>query len=133
MDPKGVTKSGAVIKSIRLDDDRNFVAKTFVDASYEGDLLRFAGVNYTVGRESREQYNESWGGRRHGSDGAENEWRVAVNPYGSNGELLPGLLSHEDAAHIVPPFEGDSTVMAYNFRLCVTQNASNKVPFTKPR
>jgi hypothetical protein len=132
VDPIGVTKSGAVIDSIVLDDGRKFVAKTWVDASYEGDLLRFANVTYTVGRESRAQYNESWAGRRHGSDGGENEWRLAINPYDSKGKLLPGLLSHEDAAKIVPIFQGDNTVMAYNFRLCVTQNKSNMIPFQKP-
>lgn len=33
--------------------------KVFIDASYEGDLLAEAGVDYHVGRESREKYGES--------------------------------------------------------------------------
>ena len=60
-------------------------------------------------------------GRRHGSDGSENEWQVGVSPFDEQGKLLPGLLSEQDAAQIVAPFEADGTVMAYNFRLCVTQ------------
>ena len=34
----------------------------FVDGSYEGDLMAFAGVPYRVGREARGEYNESFAG-----------------------------------------------------------------------
>ena len=123
----------ATITSITTDDRRTFSAVTFVDASYEGDLLKHAGVKYTVGRESRAQFNESWAGRRPGGDGSENEWRRAVSPYdNSTGELLPGLLSAKDAAQVTATYGTDKTVMAYNFRLCVTQNESNMIPFAKP-
>jgi hypothetical protein len=40
-----------------------FRAKTFIDATYEGDLSALAGVPYRVGRESRETYGEAHAGK----------------------------------------------------------------------
>jgi flavin-dependent dehydrogenase len=40
-----------------------FRAKTFVDATYEGDLAALAGVPYRVGRESRETFGEAHAGK----------------------------------------------------------------------
>ena len=39
-------------------------AQVFIDASYEGDLMAFAGADYVTGRESQAQYSESLGGQR---------------------------------------------------------------------
>ena len=36
----------------------------FVDATYEGDLLKAAGVSYAIGREGRGKYHESFAGRQ---------------------------------------------------------------------
>jgi hypothetical protein len=33
--------------------------RRFIDCSYEGDLMARAGVSYTWGRESRDEYGES--------------------------------------------------------------------------
>ena len=33
---------------------------------------------------------------------------------------------------LAPPGSGDDKIMAYNFRICLTNNASNKVPLPKP-
>src|SRR5690606_32041310 len=44
---------------------RTIRARTFVDASYEGDLLKLAGCTYRVGREASEEYNESLAGVRY--------------------------------------------------------------------
>ncbi len=104
----------------------------YVKFSDEGDLMAVSGVDFTVGRESNATYKESYNGRLRGDPSNENEFQVAVNPYDSNGVLLPGLLSIEDASKIVRPGEGDTTVMSYNFRLCVTQNRTNMIPFPKP-
>ena len=38
-------------------------AQTFIDATYEGDLVAVAGVPYRVGRESRSEYGEPHAGR----------------------------------------------------------------------
>ena len=36
--------------------------KMFIDATYEGDLMAAAGIEYQVGRESRDTYGEMWNG-----------------------------------------------------------------------
>ena len=50
----------------RLDHDaraaRPTPAKMFIDATYEGDLMAAAGVDYHVGREANAIYGEQWNG-----------------------------------------------------------------------
>lgn len=62
------------------------------------------------------------------------EFSVAVDPFAKagsgSGELLP-MVDRFDAAAAVPGM-GDKKVQSYNFRLCVTTNPANKVPFPKP-
>ena len=58
-----VAKQGAAITSISLTDGRDYAAKVFVDASYEGDLFSRAGASYIVGRESTGTFGESLAGR----------------------------------------------------------------------
>lgn len=136
----------AAITALTLSDGRVFYGKTFVDSSYTGDLMAAAGVDYTVGREANTTYNESMAGRRLGDPRNQNNFNVAIDPYvapakshadaapdqAASPVLLPGLLSAEDAAQIVKPGQADSKVQSYNFRLCVTKNASNKIAFVKP-
>ncbi|MEZ6089492.1 MAG: FAD-dependent oxidoreductase [Pirellulaceae bacterium] len=43
-----------------------FHGKMFVDATYEGDLMAAAGVDYHVGREANSGYNEKWNGNQVG-------------------------------------------------------------------
>jgi flavin-dependent dehydrogenase len=60
----GVTKAGSQIDQLRAADGRQFSAREFIDSSYEGDLMKAAGVSYTVGREGQERYGESLAGRQ---------------------------------------------------------------------
>ena len=57
-----------------------------------------------------------------------NQFNLAVNPFDASGQMLP-LLSPPDRT---PVGEGDKKVQSYNFRLCVTKNATNMLPFPKP-
>src|SRR3984885_4480385 len=59
-----VDKDGARIRGITLSDGSTVTAKVFVDAGYEGDLMARAGVGYTWGRESREEFGEDAAGIR---------------------------------------------------------------------
>src|SRR5439155_8901499 len=47
----GVKKRGARITSLVMESGREFAAKVFLDAGYEGDVMAKAGVSYIVGRE----------------------------------------------------------------------------------
>src|SRR4029079_5845762 len=47
-----VTKQGARIAEITMEDSRVIRAGEYIDATYEGDLMAKAGVSYAVGREA---------------------------------------------------------------------------------
>ena len=59
---KGVRKEGARIASITTLSGKTYRAKMFIDATYEGDLMAAAGVDYHVGREAQSVYGEQWNG-----------------------------------------------------------------------
>ncbi len=103
-----------------------FVGKVLIDATYEGDLMARAGVRYTVGREGREQYNETIAGVQARSPA--HQWPVAVSPFDAGGQLLP-FVQPGPAGE---PGTGDKKVQAYNFRLCMTNRRENLVPWPKP-
>ena len=126
----GVKKSGATVTQIICESDRVFEARQFIDATYEGDLMAQAGVSYTVGRESKDTYKESLAGVvSPGTAGANNHnFTIAVSPYDDDGELYPEISDEP----IAEAGSGDEKVQAYNFRLCVTKNKDNQVPFPKP-
>jgi hypothetical protein len=122
----GVTKTGARITEIRMENGARFRARIYIDSSYEGDLMAQAGVSYTWGRESASQYGESLAGVR--MQAPYNQWQVKVSPYDKDGKLLPEVS--QDAPGV--PGTSDRKVQAYNFRLCLTQDSADKIPFPKP-
>lgn len=108
---------------------QTITASMFIDGTYEGDLLAAAGVSYTVGREGQSQYNESYAGRLAAPNSlGGHQFTVPVNPYDAPGQLSP-LISHGNPG---VPGQADSRVQAYNFRLCLTKNATNQAPLTAP-
>ena len=119
---EGVEKAGPRIIGLRTSGGMH-TAKVFIDATYEGDLMARAGVVWHIGRESRDEYGESFAGRQYPKE------KMAINGFDANGLPLPFITSlrpGDDQA-------GEETVMAYSFRLCLTKNASNRVPFPKPQ
>jgi len=115
----GVKKENGKITAITMENGATFSAKVFIDATYEGDLMAFAGVSYIVGREAQSLYNEYSAGVRDGSG-----YRSAYE----NGKLLPGIQP-------VPPGpvgSGDKKTQSYNFRLSLTNDKNNLVPYPKP-
>ena len=126
---RSVAKEGVLLRSATTVDGATYEAKYFIDASYEGDLIaRAPGVSVTVGRESRAQYNESGAGSHSlnmGGYGLE-----YIDPLDANGKVLPYLL--KPTPPLQPDGRADKQVQAYNFRLCVTDNATLRVPFAKP-
>jgi FAD-dependent oxidoreductase family protein len=109
-------------------DGGSYTARIFVDATYEGDLYKAAGVSYAVGRESRNKYGESFAGRQELLPGS-HQLRVPTSPFDDNGKLVPYVRPEED---LVPVGEGDGKVMAYGYRLCLSNDPVNRVPIGKP-
>jgi hypothetical protein len=117
----GVTTADGVITSIETAVG-SYRAGVFVDAGYEGDLLAGAGIPYDVGRESQAKYGESLAGRREFAPG-KHQFPPFVSPLTADG-VLP--LVHDRP--LVPVGEGDAGVMAYGYRVCLTQ-ADDRLPF----
>lgn len=118
---KSVTKEDAHITRLRTSDG-DFNAKVFIDASYEGDLMAAAGVSWTIGREGRSEFGESLAGKRYPKP------LMRISGRDDAGKLLP-LVTTDDAG---PEDAGDKNVMVYSFRLCLTKNPANRVPFPAP-
>lgn len=116
-----VTKDGARITQLTTSDG-DFTAKTYVDATYEGDLMAAAGVSWTIGREGRKEYGEDLAGKQYPKA------KLAISGLDDAGRPLP-LITTTDAG---ADEEGDKNVMIYSFRLCVTREAANRVRFPKP-
>jgi FAD dependent oxidoreductase len=85
-----------------------------------------AGVSYTFGRESSSTYGESLAGVRDRTP--KHQFQVQVSPHDARGRLLPEISAEKKA----PDGAADRKVQAYNFRVCMTQVADNRVPFPKP-
>jgi hypothetical protein len=135
----GVVRNGSRIAEILMEDGTRFGASVFADASYEGDLMAQSGVTYTYGRESVAQYGESLAGvrdrtpfhqftiRRDPQDAA-SAVAVQISPYDAAHRLLPEI----GAAPKGRAGDTDRKVQAYNFRMCLTDDPANQVPFPKP-
>ena len=86
------------------------------------ELLAASGVSWTIGREGRAEYGESLAGKRY------SKAKMEIDGFDGDGKVLP-LITTTDAG---PEDEGDSNVMVYSFRLCLTGDPENRVPFPKP-
>jgi hypothetical protein len=123
-----VQKEGDRIRLLRCVNGAAFEAPVFVDASYEGDLMKAAGVSYTLGREGQARYGESWSGRRELLPG-HHQLGVPVSPYDEGGRLLPHIQPFENLG---PVGAGDRKIQAYCFRLCLTRDPDNRLPIPRP-
>lgn len=124
-----VAKEGARIVAATMHNGNIFRAKEFIDASYEGDLMAAAGVSYIVGREASAQYGESLNGiRAPNSDFT----TLNIDPYVVSNTPASGLLPLIQSGAPGTPGEADQLVQAYNFRLCLTTTATNKLPIAAP-
>lgn len=125
------TKEGKIV-SIRTLSGKTFKGKMFIDATYEGDLMAAAGVSYHVGREANSVYNEKWDGVQTGVFQHGHHFKSDVDPYKVPGNPSSGLLPRISAENPGVKGEGDNKVQAYCFRMCLSNNPENRVPFSKP-
>ena len=122
------TMSGATITGLTASNGVRYLAREYIDSSYTGDLMAAAGVSYTVGRESATQYNESIAGVGVLGPIASSP----IDPYVNSGDPSSGLIAHVSQDNLGTVGSADSAVMAYNYRLCVTTEPNNQIPFTEP-
>lgn len=137
-----VQKDGAVIRSLTLDhappdalgcpvaaatkaNAMTITAQVFIDCSYEGDLMARAGVSYTWGRESRDEYGESLAGVR------PNLAVYAIDPYVTPGDAKSGLLPFIQDMKAQPEGSADRLTMGYGFRWKFSKDA-DRIPIDPP-
>ncbi len=131
----GVEKEGTTIRAITMTNGQRYEGKIFIDATYEGDLLAAAGIDYHVGRESTDTYDEKWNGVQTGVLHHRHHFGVLpqpISPYLIPGNPDSGVLPMISTD---PPGQygaGDHRVQAYCFRLCMTDHPENRIPFPKP-
>ncbi len=116
-----VEKSGARISRLRTTKG-DFAARTFVDGTYEGDLMAAAGVEWAIGREGRAEHGESLAGKQYPKQA------MRISGFGDDGRPLPLVTDIAEGA----PEAGDRNVMTYSFRLCLTRDPAKKVPLPEP-
>ena len=125
-----VKKDGLRITEIRMENGETYRAKMFIDATYEGDLMARAKVSYHVGREANATYGETLNGIR--AETPKHQFIVPVDPYVKPGDASSGLLPFIQPGDGGKPGEGDHRVQTYNYRLCFTTNAANRLPVKPP-
>lgn len=125
----GVSKQGSQITEIMMEDSSAYTASVFIDATYEGDLMAAAGVQYTVGREANAKYGETYNGVQLSSG---HQFPDGIDPYVVPGDPASGLVWGITTNELDEKGSGDSLVQAYNFRICLTDNPDNQVPITEP-
>eukprot|EP00755_Sulcionema_specki_P002581 Sspe_Gene.118848::Locus_113288_Transcript_1_1_Confidence_1.000_Length_2183::g.118848::m.118848 len=122
------------ISSIRTVSGYEVCGKVFVDCSYEGDLVFLSGTDYAVGREAPGDYYETMAGTDTASFAAPGEkpsfFNDDVSPFvnGSEGTLLPTIVG----VFNFTANRSDDLVMSYCFRMCLTNNATNRIPVAPP-
>ncbi|WPP50427.1 FAD-dependent oxidoreductase [Catalinimonas niigatensis] len=126
---EGVTKDGTSITQIEMEDGTTYRGKMFIDATYEGDLMAAAGVNYFVGREANSMYGETYNGVQL-LEG--HQFPDGIDPYVTPGDPESGLVWGISEAELAEQGSGDDLVQAYNFRICLTNDEENRIPITEP-
>ncbi len=129
---KGVHKNDGKIASISTLSGHRYAGKVFIDATYEGDLLAAAGVNYHVGREANSVYGEKWNGVQVGVLHHGHWFKSDISPYKIPGDTTSQLLYGVSADFPGNYGEGDHRLQAYCFRMCLSNHPENRVPFSEP-
>lgn len=122
----GVVKDDKKLISIVMETGDLFFGQVFIDSTYEGDLMAMAGVSYVVGREGKGEYDESFAGQL--PPMGSNNFYYYLNAFDESGKLYNGISNEYPGIM----GKGDNKVQAYNYRICVTNNIQNQIPFYKP-
>jgi hypothetical protein len=129
---QGVAKTDGRITSLRTLSGKTYRGRMFIDATYEGDLMAAAGVSYTFGREANAAFGETLNGIQL-AHAKSHQFAGKVDPYVVEGDPKSGLLPRiQDVPVGGQDGEADKKIQAYNFRMCLTKVAANRVEFPQP-
>lgn len=119
----GATKTGSLGVSITTNQD-TYTGKVFIDASYEGDLAHHFGVTTKIGRDHRRWLGEPEAGvnfRHLGEASA----RPTLTGDGNLRVMAGYRPTQKDG-------EADNKVQGFNWRLQLTTNPADKLPWPEP-
>lgn len=110
-----------------LSSGRVLECKWWVDASYEGDLIAKAGLSFSLGRESRAEYDEEWAGVQPVKK---------FLPWASSVQVKP-QVGEEYIPYVSPPSmapvgSADGSVQGYCIRVTLTNDPRNRVAIEQP-
>ena len=128
----GVVLNDGKIVSFKTQSGKTYSGRIFLDATYEGDLMATAGVNYHVGREAADVYGEEWNGVQTGVLHHKHWFQSDISPYMVPGKPSSGVLPRVSTEPPGDKYSGDNKIQAYCFRTCMTDHEPNRVPFPKP-
>jgi hypothetical protein len=132
--PTAIKRTGNQINEVqiqsRVDEaTRHLIkARTFIDATYEGDLAALADVPYRVGRESRREFDEPHAGRIFTTHG------FGAYPL----EAAEGILNLDTfpvTSQLIfsgSTGDGDKAIQAYTYRVCLTSSPETRIPIECP-
>ncbi|MFN5656545.1 MAG: FAD-dependent oxidoreductase, partial [Verrucomicrobiota bacterium] len=125
----GVTMEKQKIVSIACENGAVIKGKVFIDATYEGDLLAFAGLSFAVGREGNAKYHETTNGLQ--LDSKHKQLDKKIDPYVRPGDASSGLNYGVQPTPLGKDGDPDDGIQGYCFRLCLTR-AADRTPIEKP-
>jgi hypothetical protein len=117
------------IVSIACENGVEILGKVFIDATYEGDLLAFAGLSYVVGREGNVRYGETKNGIHERTEHQQLDRRV--DPFLRPGDPASGLIYGVAPRPMGAEGDADEGIQGYCFRLCLTR-AANRIAIARP-
>lgn len=126
-----VKMDGRKLLAIRMESDKWFYGRMFIDASYEGDIMAMSGCQYHVGREANSVYDETINGVQV-ANATKHQFIKDIDPYVTPGDPSSGLLPLVQSGPPGVDGAGDKRIQAYNFRLCTTDVPENRKPWPKP-
>ena len=126
----GVEKEGNELKRVYLENGIEISAKVFIDASIEGHLIHFAGISTETMREGNAKYGETKNGIQ--VENTYRQFQVEVDPYIIPGNTVSGLLPTIQKGEMGEFGAEDKHIQGFCFRMCLTKNEDNLIPFTKP-
>lgn len=126
----GVVKEDTKIVSILFENGNSVAAPMFIDATYEGDLIAFAGCSFAVGREGNALYGETKNGIR--TDTSHGQFETVVDPFVIPGDPTSGTI--HGVKNAAPGVHGEPSdgIQGYAFRLCLTKDPANRIAMGKP-
>ncbi|MEM8524988.1 MAG: FAD-dependent oxidoreductase [Bacteroidota bacterium] len=127
---EGVVKEGTSIKKIILENGMEVEARVFIDASVEGHLIHFTGVQTETIREGNDKYQETKNGIQ--TTNTYRQFERSVDPYIISGDSTSGLIHSIQTSELGAFGAPDKYIQGFCFRMCLTDQAENRIPISKP-